>query len=68
MRNEIEKMEGFLYLQNLRELDVSKNKIEKLEGIHFCQSLRILKINSQRIKNKLEIDQDSIIGISQTLT
>lgn len=61
-------MEGFLYLQNLRELDVSKNKIEKLEGIHFCQSLRILKINSQRIKNKLEIDQDSIIGISQTLT
>lgn len=68
MRNEISKMEGFNYLQNLRELDISKNKVEKMEGLQFCQNLRTLKINSQRIKDKLEIDLDSIIGISQSLT
>jgi len=67
MRNEITKMEGLQGLASLRKLDISKNKISKIEGLQFNHRLQILKANAQRTKNRLTIDQDSIIGISQSL-
>jgi len=58
-----------MYCQRLKKLYLSKNFIRKLEGTQFCASLQELYLSQQRFAEGeyFLIDQESIIGVSETL-
>ena len=61
-------MENLESLHKLRVLNIAKNRISKLESLQYCQRLEKLIVANQRTKNSLKFDEDSLIGISQSLT
>ena len=67
--NRISKIESLMYCQRLKKLYLSKNFIRKLEGTQFCASLQELYLSQQRFAEGeyFLIDQESIIGVSETL-
>lgn len=62
--NLISKMEGLDRLLRLEKLYLDRNQISCLEGIQNCHNLQELSCSAQSIPGSLELEENSIVGIS----
>lgn len=65
--NRIRRLEGLSCLPSLQRLDISDNEIPVLEGLSQSQQLQELACNRQRLISPFLFEEESIVGISQSL-
>mmetsp|Transcript_371 Transcript_371/g.562 ORF Transcript_371/g.562 Transcript_371/m.562 type:complete len:332 (-) Transcript_371:143-1138(-) len=66
--NRIEKIEGLETLVKLQKLYLDRNHISRLEGLRRNTQLEELRISKQSIPNEMEVDDESLMAISNSLS
>lgn len=68
-KNKLRAVSGLENCRSLKKILLTKNCIRRLEGLHFCNQVEAIYLSHQRISSDeyLEFDEDSIIGVSDSL-